>query len=76
MEMMEYVVVWAPEGGAEEFVGVAESLAEARELVARHEAGDLFPSRRPPAWYDESIEPVEWTGDDGYYAIVARLELP
>lgn len=88
----EYVVVWAPEGGAEEFVGVADSLTEARALIARHELGDLpgteahlWASARaagrqvpgysaPPKWYDDSLEPLEWAGSDGYYAIVARPE--
>ena len=86
----EYVVVWAPEGGAEEFVGVADSLAGARALVARHESGDLPGTEAhlwasacaagrqvpgysaPPEWYDDSLEPLEWAGSDGYYAIVAR----
>lgn len=94
MMRTEYVVVWAPEGGAEEFVGVADSLTEARALVERHESGDLpgtsaylwttahwasvHAGRQvpgysvPPEWYDESIEPLEWAGRDGYYAIVAR----
>ena len=90
---MEYVVVWAPEGCAEEFIGNADSLAEARALIARHESGELpgteahlwatarAASRQvpgcsaPPEWYDGSLEPLEWAGSDGCYAIVARQRL-
>lgn len=37
----KYVVVRAPEGEAEEYLGAARTLDEARKLIRAHEAGDL-----------------------------------
>jgi len=80
---MQYVVVQASEGCSEEFVGVAESLEEARELAAHpgpstpahlyataRAAGSNVPGcAAPPDWYRPNAQVDEWIGD---YAIVSR----
>lgn len=84
----QYAVVHAPEGCAEEFIGVADTLDEARALAASPTAGTpahLYDTARaarndvpgcaaPPSWYDRNTAAYEWAGDDGYYAIVRRSD--
>ena len=46
----QYVVQYCPDGGVEEYVGDASTLAAARKLVRRHERGEI--SGTPRSMWD------------------------
>lgn len=80
---VNYVVLHCPDGGADEYVGLADTLDAARELASAHERGrargtpeHLYGTARasgnpvPGCSYPVDHDaPVEWVGEDGYYAI-------
>lgn len=79
-----YVVMHCPEGSAQTYIGSADAMDEALELVARHERGEVADTpkslwetarasgnRVPGCDYPEphEDEPEEWAGADDCYAI-------
>lgn len=81
---MSYVVLYCPDGGSSDYIGEAETIDAAHDLIARHELGQVLEtpeylwetaraSGNPVPGCDYPVEhddePVEWGGEDGCYAI-------
>lgn len=85
-----YVVLRAPDGDGETYIGTADTLQEARRLVRRHERGTI--SDTPSSLWSTARaagvdrpgcaappphdeDPIEWLGRDGYYCICREVSV-
>lgn len=82
-DIIGYNVYYAPDGSAEEYVGFASTIEEARKMTGPGLEEWLYETARAaghcggryaPDKSHEDDEPTEWFGEDGYHCAVAVRE--